>query len=304
MIISCVQCLARTNSGAQSDHARRLTEAGVPADEVEKSLPICPRCLRRQLRDRAVLEVMLRDFPAGGDVLSIAKTLGVRPRTVIWSLGDLQGEHKLCGEWAWDRRRRSLRWYSSPQMSGEKCQLLLLRGVLIKILPKWWPGPGEDEEHREAVIAVWCPHCREYHRHGWDPAYGENHIEHRVAHCRDPNSPFSETGYNISVFRWTDPESERHVVPPGCAIVRKAAGRRSGDHQAADVLPSHNSNLMAVLAAIGIRNLSAPVKPPPPLNKTPRSVVQPGVELQRTGAAGNCPAGKTDLCHQPERARR
>ena len=99
----------RTDSGIQADRARHLTEAGVSADEVERLLPTCPRCLRRRLRDLAVLEVMLRDFPAGGDVRSIARSLGMRPWTVIASIGRLEGEGKLRGDWGWDRGRRGLR---------------------------------------------------------------------------------------------------------------------------------------------------------------------------------------------------
>lgn len=114
--VPCSQCLVivRTDSNVQADRARRLTEAGISADEVERLLPTCPRCLRRRLRDLAVLEVMLQDFSAGGDVRSIAKSLGMRPWTVIASIGRLGSEGKLRGEWGWDSARRCLRWQGTP----------------------------------------------------------------------------------------------------------------------------------------------------------------------------------------------
>ncbi|MGI6417125.1 MAG: hypothetical protein ACOX1P_15795 [Thermoguttaceae bacterium] len=110
--VPCSLCLVtvRTDSGIQADRARHLTEAGVSADEVERLLPTCPRCLRRRLRDLAVLEVMLRDFPKGGNVRSIAKSLGMRPWSVVASIGRLEGEGKLRGDWGWDSARRGLRW--------------------------------------------------------------------------------------------------------------------------------------------------------------------------------------------------
>jgi hypothetical protein len=49
----------------------------------------------------------------------------------------------------------------------------------------------------ECCIAVWCPFCRKYHEHGWDPEYAHA-AEHRGAHCRDKNSPFHEGGYYIA----------------------------------------------------------------------------------------------------------
>ncbi len=39
---------------------------------------------------------------------------------------------------------------------------------------------------------VWCKHCGEYHYHG--PAEG-----HRIAHCRGPDSPYLDTGYNLAL---------------------------------------------------------------------------------------------------------
>jgi ribosomal protein L34E len=119
--VPCSLCLVtvRTDSGIQADRARHLTEAGVSADEVERLLPTCPRCLRRRLRDLAVLEVMLRDFPKGGNVRSIAKSLGMRPWSVVASIGRLEGEGKLRGEWGWDRARRCLRWQAEPAGPSE-----------------------------------------------------------------------------------------------------------------------------------------------------------------------------------------
>ncbi len=39
---------------------------------------------------------------------------------------------------------------------------------------------------------VWCKHCDAYHYHG--PAEG-----HRIAHCREPDSPYLDTGYNLAL---------------------------------------------------------------------------------------------------------
>jgi ribosomal protein L34E len=119
--VPCSLCLVtvRTDSGIQADRARHLTEAGVSADEVERLLPTCPRCLRRRLRDSAVLEVMLQDFPAGGDVRSIARSLGMRPWSVVASIGRLEGEGKLRGDWGWDSARRCLRWNAAAAGPSE-----------------------------------------------------------------------------------------------------------------------------------------------------------------------------------------
>ena len=100
----------------------------------------------------------------------------------------------------------------------------LLRGVLIELF-RWHPDPDRPGfECRHAQLAVWCPWCKRYHYHGWDPANNAGHAEHRCAHCSD-GSPFRETGYFVSVFRKSDPEAKAHVVPPGKAIVRKAIER-------------------------------------------------------------------------------
>jgi hypothetical protein len=94
----------------------------------------------------------------------------------------------------------------------------LLRGALIDLGP-WRPVPGHpDLEHRTATIAVWCPHCRRHHTHGWDPADNGSVAEHRVAHCID--GPFRDSGYYISPLRRCDPGYLAHVIPPGRPIVR------------------------------------------------------------------------------------
>jgi len=99
----------------------------------------------------------------------------------------------------------------------------LLRGTLVSVGDTWWPGPGDDEEHRSCTIAVWCPWCKRFHTHGWDPAEDARVASHRVAHCHDPASPFDDGGYFISVWRKSDPEYAGHVHKPGVAIVRKVA---------------------------------------------------------------------------------
>lgn len=48
------------------------------------------------------------------------------------------------------------------------------------------------------TLQVWCPYCKQYHRHGWDVDNADNDVEHRKAHCR-PGSPFRESGYYIGV---------------------------------------------------------------------------------------------------------
>lgn len=97
----------------------------------------------------------------------------------------------------------------------------LLRGTLVSVGTTWYPSPGEGEEHRSCVIAVWCPHCRKHHYHGWNPADGPGVASHRAAHCHDEASPFYASGYFISPWRQSDPESAGHVVRPGRPIVRR-----------------------------------------------------------------------------------
>jgi hypothetical protein len=96
----------------------------------------------------------------------------------------------------------------------------LLRGTLTDLSTRWSPVPGRpDLEMRWAIVAVWCPHCRRHHTHGWDPADNGSVAEHRVAHCSD--GPFRDSGYYVSVWRRkSDPEYAGHVIPPGRAIVR------------------------------------------------------------------------------------
>lgn len=97
----------------------------------------------------------------------------------------------------------------------------LLRGVLTELFP-WRDDPDEPGWQRQTCqLAVWCPWCRAFHWHGWDPAYDGRHAEHRVAHCHDEASPFQRTGYYISVLRRCDPGFSAHVTIPGREIVRQ-----------------------------------------------------------------------------------
>jgi hypothetical protein len=45
-------------------------------------------------------------------------------------------------------------------------------------------------------LRFYCQHCRQYHYHaaGDRPGDGDGH---RVAHCHDHRSPFSESGYTL-----------------------------------------------------------------------------------------------------------
>ncbi len=47
-------------------------------------------------------------------------------------------------------------------------------------------------------VAVWCRHCCEEHIHG---AAGivDGRSAHRVAHCIDPESPYSAAGYFLQM---------------------------------------------------------------------------------------------------------
>lgn len=97
----------------------------------------------------------------------------------------------------------------------------LLRGILVEV------GPWRDDRERPgyqrrwATIAVWCPHCAEWHHHGWNPADDGTVASHRVAHCPfDSESPFEAEGYYISTLRKSDPGYTSHVTTPGKALVR------------------------------------------------------------------------------------
>jgi hypothetical protein len=41
-------------------------------------------------------------------------------------------------------------------------------------------------------LRVWCNHCRDYHFHRPVPG-------HREAHCKDDESPYLVSGYNLAV---------------------------------------------------------------------------------------------------------
>jgi hypothetical protein len=95
----------------------------------------------------------------------------------------------------------------------------VLRGTLIAVFRTWWRGPGEDVEHKECRLAVYCPWCDRLHYHGWDPRNDGHVLQHRAAHC-DKESPLSGNGYWISTIRRSEPGYAAHVVCPGQAIER------------------------------------------------------------------------------------
>lgn len=99
----------------------------------------------------------------------------------------------------------------------------LLRGVLTG----WWWSECKDEPgtvRPHAEISVWCPHCRRFHVHGWNPEHGGGEAEHRGAHCYNQSSPLLQTGYFIAPFRKKDPGYAAHVIPPGIRARRPRAG--------------------------------------------------------------------------------
>ena len=55
------------------------------------------------------------------------------------------------------------------------------------------PLPAYEAKYRGVVRwFVWCRHCQMWHDHG--PAEG-----HREAHCRDRDSPYWKSGYNLAL---------------------------------------------------------------------------------------------------------
>lgn len=100
---------------------------------------------------------------------------------------------------------------------NRKCRPLL-RGILVELFP-WRNIPARPGwQRRTAQLAVWCLHCRQWHFHGWDPAFDGRHAEHRTAHCA--SGPLVKTGYYISTLRKSDPGYTSHIVPPGRKFVR------------------------------------------------------------------------------------
>ncbi len=51
------------------------------------------------------------------------------------------------------------------------------------------------ERSTDGCMAVWCPYCADFHRHG-------NEQGHVRAHCIDDNSPYHETGYYIKKAKY------------------------------------------------------------------------------------------------------
>ena len=45
-------------------------------------------------------------------------------------------------------------------------------------------------------LIVWCAHCRRWHSHGRGNG-GSDGDGHRAAHCIEPESPYSRTGYAL-----------------------------------------------------------------------------------------------------------
>jgi hypothetical protein len=107
----------------------------------------------------------------------------------------------------------------SPKKSVHPKTLPLLRGTLIELF-RWRDIPDKPGwQRREAQLAVWCPFCKRFHFHGWDPADNASVKSHRVAHCAD--GPFRDGGYCVSVWRVTDPDHKSHVCRPGRPFLRK-----------------------------------------------------------------------------------
>lgn len=51
------------------------------------------------------------------------------------------------------------------------------------------------ERNKEGMLSAWCPFCHEFHHHG----KGEGH---RVAHCKNNDSPFYQTGYELKLINY------------------------------------------------------------------------------------------------------
>lgn len=47
-------------------------------------------------------------------------------------------------------------------------------------------------------LTFFCPHCKKKHFHGYYPRAGS--MNHHLAHCFKPNSPFKETGYLLRIL--------------------------------------------------------------------------------------------------------
>ena len=51
--------------------------------------------------------------------IGVAGITTMRPWSVVASIGRLEGEGKLRGDWGWDRARRCLRWQAEPAGPSE-----------------------------------------------------------------------------------------------------------------------------------------------------------------------------------------
>jgi hypothetical protein len=64
--------------------------------------------------------------------------------------------------------------------------------VLCRVIP---PKPGRAGHGW--LLQFWCPFCRHLHMHGGGDG-PEPDLEHRVAHCTVPDSPFKPGGYMLA----------------------------------------------------------------------------------------------------------
>lgn len=104
---------------------------------------------------------------------------------------------------------------SEPPSWFADADIPLLRGVLLR--GRWRDDPERPGWQRlGVVIAVWCPHCRRFHRHGWRTDRKSRQPEYRSGHC-NPASPFYATGYFFAPFRRKDPGYAAHEIKPGAA---------------------------------------------------------------------------------------
>ncbi len=65
-------------------------------------------------------------------------------------------------------------------------------------------APLEAEFHGKMQVRVYCPHCRQWHLHG-AAGVKPGVIEHRVAHCSKPGSPYERGGYRFVVATQREP---------------------------------------------------------------------------------------------------
>ncbi|RIK74927.1 MAG: hypothetical protein DCC68_22155 [Planctomycetota bacterium] len=92
----------------------------------------------------------------------------------------------------------------------------LLRGVLLR--GRWWDVPERPGWQRLGVIiAVWCPYCRRFHRHGWQTDRKSRRPDYRSGGRCYRFAPTHATGYFFAPFRRKDPGYTAHEIKPGAA---------------------------------------------------------------------------------------